>query len=314
MFVTLTLNPAVDVSVETTAPLQWNTILHVRQEVETPGGKGINVAKLLAVNKRPVTVAALVGRDRLTFFSDYLEHAGIQSRLFAVDAPTRVNWMVCDSRGRELKINRPGFVQPPLPFERFMEFARSLVQPGDVALLCGSLPPGWPADGYARLIRLFHDTGCTVGLDTSGTPLQQALAEKPDLLKPNRRELAEALGKSLHTERSLLRALISLMPLHEAIVVSDGARGAWFASKGQLLFAPSPPVERRDSTGAGDALFGQFCADYFPERCLTPTIAARAVAAGAAAVEQLGTPLPNRDRILTLASQVSASSCLLPRS
>ena len=108
------------------------------------------------------------------------------------------------------------------------------------------------------------------------------------------------------------RALRKLMEAHEAAIVSDGAAGAWFAGRGKILFAKSPDVSRVDTTGAGDALLGQFCADYFPARELTPGIAARAVAAGAAAVEQRGTPLIPAARILELARRVAQPAAVAP--
>lgn len=305
MVVTLTLNPAVDLSIETSAPLRWNGVVPVRREVETPGGKGVNVAKVLAVNGQTTTAAGLLGRDRLACFKSFLEPVGIRCCFREVDHPTRVNLMITDGAGRELKVNRPGWTYPPIPFDEVMAFVRSVIHPGDWLLMGGSLPQGFPEDGYARLVRMAHEMNCLVGLDTSGLPLRLALSEKPDLLKPNRRELAEALGQRLNSERLLLRALASLSPHHEVIIVSDGPRGAWFASKGEILFAPSPPVDRKDSTGAGDSLFGQFCADYLPSRRLTPEITARAVAAGAAAVEQLGSPILSRQRIQELAAGVA---------
>lgn len=304
MFVTLTLNPAVDQVISVSGQLALNHLHSVQSETCTPGGKGVNVAKVLAVNSLPVTAGGFLGEDQLGFYTSTLSACGITCRFLSLPLPTRINLLISDRKGHEQKFNRQGF--PALPFDELAlsSYAKSLANPGDIVIMSGSLPARFPADTYALLIRLFRTIGCLTVLDTSGSALAAALAEKPDIIKPNRHELEVFLGASLEQEAAMQHALQSLMGFHEVVIVSDGARGAWFAGQGQIRFAPSPAVSCVDSTGAGDTLLGQFCADYFPNRKMTPEIMARAVAAGAAAVEQQGTPVISRTRIIELAAQV----------
>ncbi len=305
MFITLTLNPAIDQTLAVDGELAIGRVHAVRAETRTPGGKGVNVAKMLAANGKPVIAGGLLGRDQLAFYKSALAPMGIACHFLAVPHPTRTNTMITDRHGRELKLNQPGF--PGLVYTESVlsVYVRSWLKPGAVVVLSGSLPARFPADTYAKLARRLHAAGCAVVLDTSGPALAKALREKPEVIKPNRRELETALGVSLKSINAMKRALQKLMAAHEAVIVSDGARGAWFASRGAILFAKSPDVPRVDTTGAGDTLLGQFCADYFPVRQLTPDIAARAVAAGAAAVEQRGTPLISISRVLALAKRAA---------
>jgi len=212
--------------------------------------------------------------------------------------------MIADRQGHEQKFNRPGF--PALTFDEsiFRAYAESLAKAGAVIIMSGSLPARFPPDTYALLIRLFREAGCHTVVDTSGPALTAALTEKPNVIKPNRHELETVLGGSLASDESMHQALGKLMLNHEVIIVSDGERGAWFAGKDQIWFAASPKVPCIDTTGAGDSLLGQFCADYYPGRRLTPEVIARAVAAGAASVEQPGTPVISCNRIVELARQV----------
>lgn len=311
MFITVTLNPAVDQTLTVEGPLAIGQVHAVRAETRTPGGKGVNVAKMIAANGRPVIAAGLLGQDQLAFYRDTLGPLGIDCQFLAVPQPTRVNTMLTDGRGNELKLNRPGF--PDLAFDEttLSAYVRSLSASGAVIVLSGSLPARFPPDTYARLIRLFHSLGCATAVDTSGPALAAAWAEKPEVIKPNRQELESVLGRALDSETAIHAALGTLMERHEVAIVSDGARGAWFASRGKVIFAASPDVKRVDTTGAGDTLLGQFCADYFPARVLTPELAARAVAAGAAAVEQHGTPLISLERVLELAKRVIPVSSVL---
>jgi 1-phosphofructokinase family hexose kinase len=304
MFITLTLNPAVDHTFMVAGALALNQLHTIRAETTTPGGKGVNVAKLLVVNDRPVVVAGLMGEDRLAFYRDTLLAGGITCRFLPLPHATRVNLMCSDGQGHEMKFNRPGF--PDLAFDEptLLAYARSLATPGSVIILSGSLPVRFPPTTYALLVRLFRDAGCPTVVDTSGAALSAALAEKPCIIKPNRQELASVLGESLETGAALQDALHRLMPCHEVMIVSDGAQGAWFAGQDKIWFAAAPAVRCVDTTGAGDSLLGQFCAGYFPDRQLTPELMARSVAAGAAAVEQLGSPFITLARIHELAQQV----------
>ena len=306
---TLTLNPAIDHSLSVSGALTLNAVHTVMAEANTPGGKGVNVAKMLAANGLPVTAAGLLGEDRIDFYKTALTPAGITCKFLTLPYPTRVNLMISDELGHEQKFNCPGF--PDLSFDEptLRTYVQSLTTPEDVVIMSGSLPAQFPPDTYAHLIRLFRSAGCPTVLDTSGPALAAALAEKPDVSKPNRQELETVLHEALETKAALQNALRKLMGSHETIVVSDGAQGAWFAGRGHIWFAASPVVSCIDTTGAGDALLGQFCADYFPSRIMTPEIMARAVAAGAASVEHYGTPFLSRDRIIELSLQIQPERC-----
>jgi 1-phosphofructokinase family hexose kinase len=310
MFITLTLNPAMDQTLTVEGGLALGKVHAVRAETLTPGGKGVNVAKMLAANGKAVIAGGLLGEDRLAFYKDALTPLGIDCRFLPVPFSTRTNTMLTDGQGHELKLNRPGF--PDLDFEESVlsVYVRSIATPGSIVTLNGSLPARFPPDTYARLIRLFHGLGCPTVVDSSGPALADAWQEKPEVIKPNRKELEAVLGETLGSDDVVRSALRKLMTEHEVVIVSDGALGAWFASRGKILFAESPEVPRVDTTGAGDTLLGQFCADYFPARVLTPEIAARAVAAGAAAVEQHGTPLISLERVFELAKRVVPVSCV----
>jgi len=304
MFVTLTLNPAIDETLTVKAPLIIGSICTVTEEIRTPGGKGVNVAKMIAANGKSVTAGGLLGQSDCPFYERALTSAGITCRFLTVPFATRINTMLTDGAGHELKLNKPGF--PELDFDEaaLLHYAASLTGTGTVVVMSGSLPARFPTDTYARLIRLFRKIGCTTVLDTSGPALTVGLAEKPDVIKPNRHELESVLNRQLKSEQAVKEVLRDLMTRHEAIIMSDGPAGAWFASRGTILFATAPEVTLVDTTGAGDTLLGQFCADYFPDRVLTSEIAARAVAAGSAAVEQRGTPIIGIDRMRALAATV----------
>ena len=64
-----------------------------------------------------------------------------------------------------------------------------------VVVVSGSLPPGVPADACGRVVAAARAGGARTVVDTSGPALLEALAAGPDVVKPNREELAAATGE-----------------------------------------------------------------------------------------------------------------------
>lgn len=306
MFVTLTLSPAIDCTLTVEGVISVGGVHRVSGEVQTPGGKGLNVAKVIAAAGHHVVAGGLLGEDEFALYIPFLGRHGIDSHFLSVPYPTRRNIMAVDEVGTELKFNRPAF--PDLAYDRDMlvRYATELAARGEVAILSGSLPAAYPDDTYSGLIGALSAQGVTTVLDASGPGLRSALGALPALIKPNRREFEELVGFSVDTEEQMRAELVRLLERHEGIIVSDGERGAYFATKEGILWASAPRVDAIDSTGAGDSLLGQFCTEYFGgSRKLSPHVAAMSVAAGAAAVEVRGTPVISVDRIRHLAKDVN---------
>ncbi len=302
-FSTLTLSPAIDCTVRLDRPLTPRELHHVLEEAVRPGGKGINVARVLAARGAPVAAGGLLGQDNTAPFERLLAETGIQNRFERVPGETRRNLMIVHE-GLEYKINRPSF--PDLHYEEV--FVRAavirLVAGSDVTILSGALPVQFPRDTYARVGRTLRAMGVRVVLDASGEALREGVAARPVLIKPNRVECEELLGRPLGGREALRGACAELAARFDTVIVSDGPRGAWFAQGPLVLHASSPDVPVRDTTAAGDMLLGEFCAGFFPAERLTPELAARAVATGAAAVERGDSRCPGAERVEELRRQV----------
>jgi 1-phosphofructokinase len=125
----------------------------------------------------------------------------------------------------------------------------------------GSLPPGVPTTFYGRLIEAVAPTGVRVALDTSGEPFQHALADEPDVVKPNRDELAEAVGRSIGTLGDAVDAAELLREKGaRAVLASLGADGAILVDASGVTYAEAPVAVPRSAVGAGDALLAGFLA------------------------------------------------------
>lgn len=306
VFATITLNPALDRTMMVAGELCLGGVHRVSSETFVPGGKGINVAKAVRSRGCEVLAGGLIGEDMARCFSDFLSDCGIRPDFLVVPHATRTNLMVGDGGRHEIKLNLDGF--PGLGFDwRSLEaHVRKLSSEADIFILSGSLPARFPAGVWARMLRLLRGLGRVTALDTSGKALLMGVKSGPEVIKPNREELGELMGRKLFGEGDVLAALRLLSRRHEVVIMSDGARGAYFCAGGRVLFAQAPAVKAVDSTGAGDALLGRFCAEYFAFGCrnLSPEVAAAAVAAGSACAELQGVPMLEEKRVKELAARV----------
>ncbi|MEY9912378.1 1-phosphofructokinase [Catenulispora sp. MAP12-49] len=129
------------------------------------------------------------------------------------------------------------------------------------AVLSGSLPPGVPDDVYARLTAQFAEHGVRVAVDTSGAALLAAVDAGPDLIKPNRQELAAAVGTPLNSIGEVVAAAEKLCSRGvKAVLASLGADGTVLVDGSGAVFGAAEAIEPVSTVGAGDALLAGFLA------------------------------------------------------
>jgi fructose-1-phosphate kinase PfkB-like protein len=126
-----------------------------------------------------------------------------------------------------------------------------------VVVLSGSLPPGVPDDGYAELVDIGHAHGAQVIVDADGPALRDALRSRPDLVAPNRAELARATGaQDVAAGVAVLRELGA-----RDVLVSCGSDGlVLMPEEGSGWHARLPAPLSGNPTGAGDALVAALAA------------------------------------------------------
>ncbi|MEU9730823.1 1-phosphofructokinase family hexose kinase [Streptomyces sp. NPDC048002] len=280
MILTVTPNTALDITYRVRA-LRPHASHRVSEVLERPGGKGLNVARVLAALGHEVTVTGLVGgatgrvvRERLTAVP------GLTDALVPVSGATRRTTAVVDDlSGDTTQLNEPGPIVTPVEWSAFQESYGRLLASADAVALCGSLPPGVPVGAYAGLVRAARAAGVPVLLDTSGEPLRRAVAARPDLIKPNADELAELTG----SHEPLRAAQDARRRGAHAVVASLGAEGLFaHTPEGRWRATPPGPL-RGNPTGAGDAAVAGLLSGLV-ERLPWPDRLARAAALSAASV------------------------------
>jgi tagatose 6-phosphate kinase len=279
MIVTVTLNPALDLTYAVDALVPYGTH-RVAAVTERPGGKGLNVARVLHALGEPVLATGLLGGATGSRISQLLADSGVGSSFTPIAGETRRTVAVVDA-GDATGFWEPGPAVTAAEWARFVADFRDLLATATVVTLSGSLPPGVPIDGYANLIAEAAAAGVPALLDTSGPALRHGLAAGPALAKPNDDELSALLPERAAGRDGLVEAVRSLAT--GPVVVSRGAAGL-LAVAGDDVWECAPPVAvLGNPTGAGDACVAAL-ARGLRDGTAWPELLADAVALAAAAV------------------------------
>lgn len=250
---TVTLNPAIDQTV-VIPNFVAGQVNRVTSSTFQPGGKGVNVAAVLADAGLQVGVTGFLGEENDAPFCALFTDKAISDAFIRIGGQTRISIKITDPvQAQTTDINFAG--QPPAPadVDRLLNALDALDSPWVV--LAGSIPPGLPATIYRDIVAQVQAQGRKVALDTSGEALRHAVAAQPAILKPNIHELAELVGDELVQPTDVVHAAHDLLGgSTELVVVSMGGDGALFVCREQAVLARPPRVTVQSTVGAGDAM------------------------------------------------------------
>lgn len=260
MILTLTLNPAIDRNV-TVDKLVFDDRAYILSSHETAGGRGVNAACVLhSFGMETVAVVVSGGRAGKRLEELLTRGCTFTPELVRVRQEIRNNFTIADRSGLAVKLNEKGPELSAAELQRVEKAVKSHLKRADWLMLCGSLPPGAPADFYARLVNRANRDGVPVLVDADGEALEAALAERPTVVTPNQQEAERLLDRALLTRSHFLEAALHIRTMGaRAVVLSLGARGATAAREGEPPIEVIPPrVEALCPIGAGDALAAAF--------------------------------------------------------
>ncbi|WP_328943377.1 1-phosphofructokinase family hexose kinase [Streptomyces sp. NBC_00250] len=279
MILTVTLNTAVDLTYRVPA-LVPHASHRVTQVIERPGGKGLNVARVLAALGHETVATGFAGGATGAVLREQLAATPVRDELVDTAGPTRRTVAIVDNAtGDTTQLNEPGPTVTAAEWTVFRTRFTALLDGAAAVALCGSLPPGIHVGAYAELVRLARTAGVPVLLDTSGEPLRRGIAARPDLVKPNADELAQLTGS-----RDPLRATREARGRGARTVISSlGPEGLLAATPEGLWRAAPPAAVKGNPTGAGDSAVAGLLSGLV-ENAPWPDRLSRAVALSAATV------------------------------
>lgn len=274
--VTVTPNPSVDRTLRI-PPLERGSVLRAASATAEAGGKGINVSRALLTQGVPTTAVVPLSASSAALLGELLG-PGWPLEQVVIDGDIRVNISLVEADGTVTKVNEPG---PPLGDANVTALVDRVIALADGAAWvvgCGSLPPGAPADLYARIAARLP-TGARMAVDAEGAALRACRGQPVALLKPNRIELAGLVGRDLDTLGEVVDAAREVLRDGAAsILVSLGADGALLVDERTATHAGARIDDAVNPVGAGDALLAGFLAGGATLAAL-PTAVAWSVAA-----------------------------------
>lgn len=294
MIYTVTLNPSIDYNV-TLDELQLGELNRIHDANMFPGGKGINVSKVLKNLGVNSTALGFIGGFTGTFVESNLKENGIHTNFVQVKEPTRINVKL--KTAVETEMNASG---PQITEENFAQLKKSMttLEKGDMLVLSGSIPTSLEQTTYEQLIEIAKKNDVEVVVDAEGDLLKNTLRFEPFFIKPNHHELGGLFQVEIHTAREAIPYAKRLVEMGaKNVVVSLAGEGALFVNEKTVLLAKTPKGKLISSVGAGDSLVAGFLAKYI-ETNNDKEAFRYAVATGSATAYSVG--LAERETIETL--------------
>lgn len=304
MIVTVTMNPAIDKTVDIDALERGglNRIHHVELDA---GGKGINVSKTIhALGGESVATGFIAGSTGKIIRS-VMDEWKIENDFIEVSGETRTNTKVFEKSGELTELNEPGPVVGEKDVQALLNKLEGYAGPGTLFVLAGSIPKGVDKDIYRRIIELAHRKGAKALLDADGELFTNALEAGPDIIKPNKVELEQYADMDyIASEQELLAVAEKLMEKGiSTIAVSMGKSGAIFLQEGHKVKCPGLKVKAHSTVGAGDAMVAALSYSWSAGLSQVDTVK-MCMAVSAGAVTTIGTKPPSREVVDSLLEQV----------
>lgn len=300
MILVVALNPALDITHHVDA-VDWAGVNRPAAVHVSPGGKGLNVARILHTLGADVQLVVLAGGIAGNVLARALSSSNIPAVFAQTAGETRRTFAVVDTqRGETAIFNEPGPVVTAAEYSELLDIYTAMLARCSAVVLTGSLPPGLSTGTYAGLIAMATGAGVPALLDTSGDALLAGVTAGPAIVKPNLAELEAAVGRPLcHAGEpavvaaGLPAAAVGLTAVAdaagelrdrgaEAVVVTLGAAGLLAVTAYGTWLAAAPTVSG-NPTGAGDAVAAAL-AQGLVSGCSWAERLSHAAALGAAAV------------------------------
>jgi 1-phosphofructokinase len=259
MIYTVTLNPSIDYIVHV-EELKIGELNRMKQDFKLPGGKGINVSRILQRIQTSSTALGFIGGFTGRFIEEWLINEQIVTNFTQVAADTRINIKL--KSGQETEVNGLG---PTISEDESRDLKAKLaaLTKEDIVVFSGSKPTGLTDTYYQELIDIVKKAGAEFVIDTTGSELVDALADQPLLIKPNNHELAELYQTNFDSFEDILPYGQKLIAEGaKNVIVSLGGDGALFFTGNEVYRSNVLKRPLKNSVGAGDSMIAGFIGQY----------------------------------------------------
>ena len=261
MIYTVTLNPSIDYVIKL-EHLTTGHVNRVNSENVYPGGKGINVSRILKSLGYDNVATGFVSNFTGDFIINSLGELDIKSDFIKLDNGfTRINVKI--KSDEETEINGGG---PHISDEKLKELFDKLstLNENDILVLAGSIPSTLNDDLYEKIMNHVKENKVKVVVDATKNLLLNVLKYNPFLIKPNNLELEEMFNVKLNNRNDIIKYAKKLQEMGgRNILVSMGKDGALLLTENNEVYVSNVPKgEVINSVGAGDSMVAGFISGY----------------------------------------------------
>jgi 1-phosphofructokinase family hexose kinase len=262
---TFTPNPVLDLggSVKHVIP---DEKVYVHDETRSPGGNGINAARIIDRLGADVVLSGFLGGGVGKEVQSLLDKEKLRTRFVPIQADTRIGITVSSLDSHtQTRLSFPGPRIRPIEKAAFVKMYDSIPS-GSLVLLGGSLPPGFGVGEVRKMIHHLQQKNIGLIVDVPSTALKELLFSgaapsrraKPRalLIKPNLVEFQELTGSKVRSIAEVVKKARELTIHVPLICVSSVEGGALLVSADGAWFGRIPKVKINSVVGAGDSMVG----------------------------------------------------------
>lgn len=304
MIITVTLNPAIDKTME----IDNFKVGSINRESSIrldAGGKGINVSKVIhSLKENSRAVGILAGRNG-EFIKKYMDLLYIENDFLFIEGESRINTKIVDRINHtNTDINERGTYISQGDLNNVSSKVFHDTDDKTIIVLSGSVPDSVDKNIYGNWITKSKEKGAKIILDADGELLKNAIEKGPYLVKPNISELERLFSRKIATKADAIECGKKIFDYGvEIVVISLGGEGSIFMNKKSTVIVDGIKVQVVSTVGAGDAMVAALAValdkGYTFEKAITLS-----AASGTANVMTKGTEASKIETIMELEKQV----------
>lgn len=307
MIYTITMNPSLDYYV-TVPALEMGKTNRSLKEVYLPGGKGINVSRVLQHLGTTSTAwgfyAGFVGEELIRC----LEEIKLQQELIRLEEGiTRINVKFTGFESTE--VNAKGPTPDEKRLDELLKRCESL-QEDDWIVLNGSIPGGVDPKIYEEIADTTKQNNATFVADVTGQNLKALLPYQPFLVKPNKQELEELFGETIGDRKDLIDhgRRLKDMGARNVLISMAGDGAVLIGEDERTYFGKVPKGNFVNGVGAGDSMLAGFLHGYLNQKELTEAFVYGMAAGSACAYSK---DLPTGEAVMELLGECKDNLSLM---
>lgn len=298
MIYTLTLNPSIDYIISLNS-VELGKVNRCTKTFKFPGGKGINVSRVLKNSGTDSVALGFVGGFTGEFINLTLNNLGIHTDFIKVKEDSRINVKIKSVDETDINADGPYIEKESL---NLLLDKLNELKDDDILVLAGKIQSSLPDNLYSEIQDIANKNNVKVVVDTSGKALLESVKKKPFLIKPNNFEIEEAFDIKIKDRNELIDYGKKLNTMGaENVIISLAGDGALLINNSGVFFGNAPKGEVKNSVGAGDSLVAGFLHEYSKSKNILDAFK-RGIATGSASAFSLD--LCDNNFVLELLPQI----------